>query len=350
MANKLKDIFSGNEPVIIGKLTFENSESLNQFYNVLEQVSKDGKTHSIPTIKEMRLGLKDGASTYPLSEHHDIVNSVVGPSIASISLPVLTENGEKIVNLQYTTLDEKIVFYNNPQRPFSYRFELSKDFYHGNFSYSTDLTKASTIEDLLTDYENCLDLMNMMKISTNDTEHNYKRYLANTISYFKQLQSLEKLFNVQFQLAKLVDVDVETEKIIRELYYLLCDHVAVKRHEKLNYISQVNFPENSNESEIAEGVNMVAAFLQTMNVDFLGAEIQAYLANFVFNCRVSKIDDAEDQRVIYFVDADEPMYISRTGFLTQEEAEDELKQFTKNQKMYENAKTLKELMNTNSVK
>ena len=113
-------------------------------------------------------------------------------------------------------------------------------------------------------------------------------------------------------------------------------------HNKINHITGVNLPEEDGKNTLAKGVQLIATFKSKWDYELCGRKIDIYTSNFVFNAIVDRVYAEEDGNTkVYFTDTkDEPMYISAKGFLSDEEADHEMKKAFDEIDEYKNAKTI----------
>lgn len=348
MPNKLNDIFSESTEVAVGKITFADKDTARAFNDALEKVYKEGKTQTIPEFKSFELRYVDGTSRYPIGSEGASGTITIGPNVREIPIEIMTRTGEKTIRLKQYETDTTVVTFNDKNQPFHFELSAMKDGEKGQFSFSSNIKNANSIEELYESFEDGYGVFNTVFQTDTDDEdvERTRKYLINSLRYYDRIINLKLLLNLKITSDALLSEKNE-ELLCEQLFFMLCENRIIRSNKRLNYITDANLSDSKLNELLPRGCALVASFIQKWDCELFNNTFSIYTVNYVFNAVVDKSEKTDEGHLqVYFMDASpEKMYISTTGFLTEEQANKEVSHLAEKAEQYKNAKTIREILN-----
>ena len=109
MPNKLSEIFSDDMFNINGKMRFKDEEAYKNFLSTLEIVQKEGRVVPVEGVTSIVTEIQTQGQKYPLQEHTNISELVVGPSVEEVNIDVDVASEKKIIQFRRYAIEEGIV-------------------------------------------------------------------------------------------------------------------------------------------------------------------------------------------------------------------------------------------------
>lgn len=344
MANKLRDVFNNDEIYAKGKISFKDIESSRQFQEALKKVYETGESVKLDGEAAMSIGVNAGASILPFEDYERITNIVVGPSPEKIEITLEIDGEKKQVPLDIYLLNDGCII----QTPHDH-FIFTKMILHpaaktAKINITPHYENASNTLDVLNAIKQIQALIKALfvddKNGSNAGLKTIKDQLKGIYDIYEQLYYVEEKFSVSF-VPK--DIDLKDEDSLRDLFELCLavrDGMAIRLDAKLTSTESTGVIVDP-DHEIKENEPISLTFLGGIEYHLWGKEIKLHTANLLCNALIKNIEIHEDEkiRVTYGDVESNPMYISYKGFMTEDEARDELKQVLDRKEEYENAKT-----------
>ena len=115
----------------------------------------------------------------------------------------------------------------------------------------------------------------------------------------------------------------------------------IRQNAKITVTDSIGIIIDSNQFNIEVGENILLAYLREVEYHVYGVKISIYTANLVLNAIVKQIlkGDNGSTQIIYDDTDSKPMYISYTGYMTEQEANEELQVIMSKRAEYSEALT-----------
>ena len=348
MANKLREVFSKKESYLNGTIKFNDTDSRRKFITALDTVFKEGKTIGINGVDEISMSVESGTGTLPVENYTNVIDVLVGPSKESFSIK-LECNGEIIdFTLACYNIEKAFVIETPHDFIISTRIIIEEGTNKAKISIRPEIEKASDVESVLKSI--CIEekLLKEYFFASEDQKENLDmifEYLGSIRELFDKLNFVENTFNIKFTPAAININEGESQRDLYELYLLLREKKVIRINAKITDTISGHYKFAQNETPI-EGKEISMTFIGKAEYYLWGQKLKLYSANLVNNVVVNAVETLEDGqiRILYRERESNPMYISFRGFITEEEAREELQHIMDSKEEYINAKTISQYM------
>lgn len=353
MSNKLREVFSNQEHGYGCTLTFQDDESNNKFISALKTVFDEGKTVTVDGLAIMSTNIRDGDMAYPFITEMPISQIVVGPAIEPFSIVVDTKHGKMTAHLKkYQTSKEAVIETESNEVVFL-RFAHIIGSKNINFTYRLQVKYAKSIKEIFESLQIATGVINHFFNPFDDKNiaagaealTGMRKSFEKTSSFFDRLTVIEDEFQLSFVPETIENIE-DSVRDVNELFFLMVEKRAVRMSEKLKATEAtgVTFEPGTHIPEI--GANIEITFRGECTYSIYGQEIHIYTANLLSNAVIKEIitDEEGFKRVLYGDVDSNPMYISCTGFKTEEEAKAEQERIMSDKEKYTTALTVEEYM------
>ena len=349
MANRVQDIFSNGMLDIRGQLHFKDKDAYKSFLAALESVEEEGCAVPIDGVIKVSTEIKHHGTSYPMKEHTNISQLIIGPSFEPVTIPLQVGGKEKEIILWYNKAKNKTIIKTDDDAVVFFQFTFYQNENSHITNYRIQFEKATTIEELADSF--CVAYVLLTKLYKVEESHsdeedetnitNVKNYFRYHESFFRRLLAIEKELDLSFSPKLLKDLSCEQQYDIDELYLLLILHKTIKLNRKLTATESTSITYNEGSSAAVVGSAIDMTFSGTIDYEFLGQSVRLYTANLLTNAIVKEIRKEDDGKTkLLYGDTDsKPMYIAVSAFKTQEEALVELKTIMQQKETYLNAPT-----------
>lgn len=340
MQNKLKDVFSNKRYEFGVSLLFKDSKSKEKFMESLEAMESEGKAVNIEGVSEICTNIKDGNTSYPLLIENDISSVTVGPAIKHMPIKVDTEYGRKTINLENYITHNGFVIKTGDQEAVFLKFSYNTQNETINFVYRMQPEFAKCLKEITEKLAAAISLINSM-FKTNvengmDSVAEIRKRLQTEYNLSKKLNKIEAYFNILFDTSKISGLSNSDIRDIEEVYALMIEKKAVRLNGRLKSTKTtgIKFKPNAKIPEV--GSNIDLTFTNKVIYSICGQDITIYTANILLNAVIKEIltDDNGEVKVLYGDEDRKPMYISYTGFKTEDEAKQEFNVIVQNKPRY----------------
>ena len=345
MANKIRDVFNNDEIFVKGKIRFNDLSTSQQFKEALEKVYESGEAVKLEGEAAMSVEVNAGSSILPLEDFERVTGIVVGPSAERIEIP-LDVDGEiiqfpvELLQLNdgfiIQTLNDHVIFTKMILHP------VAKT---ANIKITPRYQNACSTTDVIRSIKQIQALINVFFVErqegVNSGIETIKGQLQELYEIFERTNYVEEKFGISFIPKEINLNDEESLRDLLELCIAIRKGIALRLNAKLTSTESTGITVN-HDMEIKENEPIVLSFLGGLEYHIWGNEIKLHTANLLCNAFVKSIETYEDGniRVIYGDVESNPMYISYKGYLTEEEAREELQQVMDHKEEYEKAKTV----------
>ena len=335
MANKLKDLFEGEKSEkFYGTIRFEDPESCEEFKKVLDKALSDGKVKKVEGVKSIEVGLTDGSNYYPIESSETIKDLLVGPSVEYINFPLQMEGKKETIQFIKTQRQGYFEIRTRNKAVIDILVKIYVEQQKIKFTYKTHIENAADLNSLILEYKKALAFVNELfnkQENISEREEMISSF-ERSIRYFNRLKELEIVLNMPIS-PSAITREQDEDYLIEKLYFLLVKGEKIRSNDRLNFIDRVEI------SNMKEGEEIFGAYMSTIDCILFENKFRIYTVNCIFNAIISKIEENDNGRKVYFKDKDfKPMYHSYSGFLSKEKAESELKEILSKKKEYETAK------------
>lgn len=221
------------------------------------------------------------------------------------------------------------------------------------FSFRFQPEKANTIADVIESINVALGTINYCfapddsdnLLSGADDLQRMIQLFHGALSIFEKLNQLEDELHILFKPAEVGDIN-EIYQDVNELFFLLVKKHAIRKNAQLTKEAHTEITLASDISELKVGSSIALTFINKMAYFICNQHILVYTANLLSNAVVKSIStDDHGKTVVLYEEVDsKPMFISYTGFKTEEEALAEGESIMKNRDMYVKAPSLRTLI------
>lgn len=332
MANKLKDIFSNDSPGYSSTVRFRNDDAYRSFRSALETVARDGSVVPVDGIESVSVYLEDHGIKIPLNHSDAVADFVVGPAIDSVPYSVKWGENEKIYSFRRYRINNGVVLETNKNAVVSLKLVFSEDAQKVKITYQIQYEHAKSVNEIVFELNACISFLSSFYAPTAElgnaedvnTMKELLRCLRYTEGFLSRLNAVEQKLGIQFSPQKLNALSSEDHQDIEELYLLLCKKIPLKINAKITPSEANKIEISKAQKEVAIGAKIALCFVRKIEYDLLGRQFAVYTANALINAIVKDVQQNGDQATIYYGDVDsQPMYISHTAFLKEEEARNE---------------------------
>ena len=365
MPNKLKKLFSNDDLSFSVRLSFEDESSKKEFSNAMKTVMNEGTSAHSKGPAKLEASLHNNSTIFHTTGPLSIKDMILSPSRENITFNLSTEFGLRKLTLQkYATTTH--LFLETPADAIVYiktKLRLptapnSTTLPAARLTYRVQPENAATIQNLIESYSTAFAFIQKLfgaapNLTTANDEAKYdqmQEFLSTSIQMFKKLLYIGKKFNVTFQPEQLLKISDEQEISnnwcdVEELYYLLETKKALHLSAKITESNTNGNLTASPLNDIKIGQKLEITYLRTAEYTIFGHSLTLYTANLLSNATVRQIEKISDSqiKILYGNDENNPMYISYTGFLTEEAAAEEMKHSMEHKEMYTKAPELREV-------
>lgn len=346
MSNKLKSIFSDEEIVFNGELTFKDKESHDQFMNAIERVYEEGKTLSVDGVQSIKTEIRTGDKSYATEEHKMLDHVVIAPSKEDVPLEVETEFGKKEMHFKRYAVNKGVVLETDENAVVYLKLFFESLTENTTMSYRVHVENAKSVSELIEEYAKIVAFYNkifrkdIQKMKGGAAVENIKLFFSEMLNRYKKLRFLEKEFDIQFDPKDLVQnedcwLDVE------ELYLLLQEKKVVRLNAKLTETQTTSMTINQHKELINEGAALQVTFISKVTYLIWEKRITLYSANLLSNAIVKETHTLpnDEVKILYGEEDSRPMYISFRAFSVEEDAKKEMEQIMNHKEEYVDALT-----------
>ena len=361
MGNRLKKIFSNQEILYKGKISFKNKDSYDEFIEALNSVQKEGKVIKLNGIKDIKTTIQNGEDNYPISGGEEIIDVVIGPSKEIVTFNIDTKPEKKKITFSRFHTEDNIILETDAKSIVYLKIIFKKGTMQSKITYRVQPEKAESIEDIIEYYDKIIAFFDILfevpvenmsdDIDTKDLDSIklIKNYFNKSILLWKKLRFLEKEFEITVDPLKLHQDSERCWREVEQLYIIIKDKKVIRVDIKLIDVTGNNLNIDQQEKNIKVGTVLDITFIEKKKFDLWGNIIELYMANFLTNAVVQEITELEDEKIkiSYGQEDSRPMFISYRGFKTLPEAEREMKNIMKHKNEYINAKKIEDYISEN---
>ena len=357
MANKLQKLFSNDDISLSLHFSFEDEASGKSFLDAIKKAMEEGISVHTPGNAVLETSIRNGDAICHTSAPMQLTNMTLSPSKENFPLNIPTEFGscQLLMQMYYTnthmileTPDNAIVYIKTTLR---LPTVPDKTLPAAKFTYRVQPENATTILELAKGYSTAFTFIqelfgNTPSLTTAPEESLYsqmKEFFSTSIQLFKKLLYIEEKFNITFHPDQLQNHS-DDWRDVEEIYYLLQTKKALHLSATLNNSSSNITASSCNNVKIGQTLEL--SFRSTAEYTIFGQPLTLYTANLLSNAIVKEIQQLPNTQVkILYGDSEtSPMYISYTGFLTEEEAAIEMPHIMEHKEMYTKAPELREVL------
>lgn len=350
MANKLRDIFNNDDIYLKSKIDFNDLEFSRQFQNALKKVYETGEPVKLDGEATMSIGVNAGNSILPLEDYERITDIVVGPSLERIDISLEIDGKKTPFPLDMYLLNDGCVIQTPLDHVFFTKMILHPNAKTANIKITPHYDKASNTTEVLNSIKQTESLIRVFFVDDQDGVNSgidtIKDQLKAIYEVYEHLKYVEEKFNLTFTPKKISLDDEDSLQDLFELYLAVRDGHAIRINEKLTSTESTGMVVDLDQ-EIKENEPISITFLGRVYYHLWDKEAMVYTANLLCNALIKSVETIDDdkKRVTYGDVESNPMFISYKGFLTEEEAREEIKHVMDHREEYESSKTAIQYLN-----
>lgn len=332
MANKLKDIFSTDPPEYESTLKFRDNDAYRNFRAAIDAVEKDGCLVSVDGVESVSMYLQDHGIRFPIEEHKDITEFFIGPAIEPFDYSVINDGIEKTYHFNRYRIKDGIVLETAKNEVIYLKLLFSEITKRVNITYQIQYQYAGSVSEIVSELNALICFLFRFHPSftgeeTNGEESKVKKifqYLHYTEGFMSRLCKVEKTLGLRFSPTELHSISSEDQQEIEELFLLLCKGIPLRLNARINSTDATNIEMTNVQKELTVGSKIALVFVSDTVYDLLGQSFKIYTANAVFNAIIKAFDKSGDKTTVYYGDTDsQPMYISYSAYLNEDDAREE---------------------------
>ncbi|WP_195978207.1 hypothetical protein [Blautia luti] len=365
MANKLQKLFSNNDLSLSLQFSFDDEAARQSFINAIKKATEEGVTvHPEGTVM-VNSSIRNEKSIFYTSDSNKLTQMEISPSKEEFSLDIPTELGSfKLIMQKYYTPTH--MFLETPEDAVVYikaKFlkpagqDQDSSLPAATLTYRIQPENASSIQELAEKYSVALafiqGLFGTTAVFHSEEEHEQymqmQKFFSLSILRFQKLMFIQQKFHVEFSPEQLKHTP-EDWQYVEEIYYLLKEKKALRLNAKVNE-QNINGDICGNLtasplSEIQIGQALDITFQNTAEYIIFDHPFKLYTASLLSNAIVRKTEQISDSQVkiLYGNAEDNPMFISYTGFMTEQEAIDEMGHIMEHKEEYTEAVELAKIL------
>lgn len=353
MSNKLKEIFSNQMFDLGGTIKFINQDSYDRFQDALQLVYKDGETVEVDGVSEIDIHIKTGNIVLPSVSNANFSHVIIGPCNEFIPLTVMVGYDERTVVFNRYQTENAVIFETGKNGILFLKLSFPAGTTDVNVTYQLQIENAKHVKDISESLYIALAIIKRLfksdideidnRLDTDmDFLDNMKKSFQLTGVFFDRLVALEKELNLQFAPSLIQNIEDNVHDV-EELFLLLVEKKVIRLNAKFTPTEATGIRLESNITEPEVGKNIDLIFNGECIYSIYGKDIHIYTANLLSNAVITKIQVFNNITNVLYGDADSnPMYISFSGFKTQEEAYQETKKIMSRKLEYTHALTTDE--------
>ena len=348
MANKLKDIFSNDTPEYKSTLKFKDSDAYRSFRAALNAVEQEGCSMPIEGVDSIATYMQLHGIQFPLDKQTNISDLTVLPVKDHINYSVIWDGREKVFNFDLYRITTGLVLETEKQAVVYMKLIFSEDTQKVKITYQLQYHYAKSISEIEFEMNACITFLTKFYAPTKDMGNEEDKirmdeifhYLRCASGFISRLCAVEKVLGLSFSTEMLNTMTGEDQQDVEELYLLLCQKVPLRLNAKINSTDATNIEVADLQAEPMIGKQIALAFIREVHYELLGQEFLIFTANALMNAVIKDIHRYDEKTTIFYGDTDsQPMYISFSGFLTEELAREETNRNICGEDAYINART-----------
>lgn len=337
----------------MGKISFESSEAHNRFIEAARIAYAEGKCVGVTGIESLKTFLQYGDASYPISNIHNIKDFTIEVSKEDKVFEIETPNfGKQKIKFKLYSLIDKIVMETEGNHCFYIKISILED-NKVNVVCNIQPEKANTVEEVAKDCSIANEFIRYFFKDAIEVENKQDRDLIKKLNncfeiaanHFIKLLKVQEVLGIEFVPALETDWDEKVQDI-EELYLLLIQKKVLRLNAKLT-CTEATGAVVENPLKIPEiGHSIDITFSSQYEYEICGQKFLVYTASLLTNAIIVSVEKREDgkYRIIYGDKDTEPMFISHSAFVTQEEANAEMKNIMNHVDDYKNAEGLEKYL------
>ena len=336
MANKFRDLFSGEVKPNVLQFQLEDAECNEKFQATISEVFTTGKMQEVKGIKEVVRLIEENDRLYPV-EKTPVTVSVIGPAKEVVNWPLRSEEYVGEMQFYRTYLKNRVILETTEEAIVKFVIKMERDAPKIIFTQSMEMGNAHSLIDLIDAFKQAKMFVSTLFMKNISIPERDKMLFLFTKGqhYFEQLQELEKEINVQFDI-ELIKKDEKAYVLGEELYLMLVKNEKIKRNHSINFLT-------TNSREIYDiGQEVFVSDNSKQSYKLYGKEIIVYEVRCFFNSVISSIEQIEDNMSkIYFSSSEsKPAYSVHSGYVLESDAIKESESIGNKIEVYQNAKPI----------
>lgn len=332
MANKLKDIFSNDTPEYKATLKFKDTDAYRSFRKALIAVEQEGRSMPIEGVDSISTYMQLHGIQFPIDQDNSIADLMVYPAKEPVDIAVTWNGQEKVYNFERYRITEGTVLETVKNAVVYMKLIFSAVSQKVQVTYELQYQYAKSISEIEFEMNACIAFLTKFYAPDDHiekTEEETKRneifhYLRCACAFVSRLCEVEKQLGLSFSTDAVDSMSAEDQQDIEELYLLLCKKVPLRLNAKINSTDATNIEITDLQTEIMIGNEISLAFTGEHHYELLGQKFSIFSANALINAIIKDIQRNNEKTTVFYGDTDSrPMYISFSGFLTEEQAKNE---------------------------
>lgn len=358
MSNRLKDIFTNREISYKGKISFKDKKSYDEFIGALKSVQEEGKTIKVDGITCIEASTQNGNGLYPIFEQRKIADAMISIPKEKVTFHVDTETGIKDINFSRFHTKGSTVLETEQDGIVYLKIIVEHETGRSRIIYRAQPERAKSIAEIIDYYGMVVAFFNRlfkqpievmkedMPIEEWDSIRSMQNYFEKAVELYKKLYFLKQKLKFTVEPSKLQQNEDESWINTEELYIILNKKMPIRLNVKSMEIKSKDLKINEQTKNIKVGTALEVAYIKKKVFYLWGNIVELYTSNLLMNAIVKEIAELEDgtTKILYGEEDSRPMFVVYKGFITESEAENEMKDIMKNREMYVNAKRLGEYL------
>lgn len=348
MANKLKGIFSNDTPEYKSTLEFKDSDAYRSFKVALNAVEQEGRSMPIEGVESIATYMQLHGVQFPVHKQTNISDFTILPYKERTNYSVIWDGKEKTYTFSRYHITDGIVLETDKDVVVYMKLVFTENAQKVKITYELQYHYANSLSEIEFEMNACINFLAKFYAPTKELgneEDNIRmdeifHYLRYASTFFSRLCAVEKTLGLSFSTEMLNTMTGEDQQDIEELYLLLCQKIPLRLNAKINSTDATKFELSDIKTEAVIGEHISLAFIREVHYTLFGQEFSLFTANALINAVIKDIQHHNEMTTIFYGDTDsQPMYISFSGFLTEELARKETNRNIGGEMAYVHART-----------
>lgn len=358
MSNRLKEVFTNQEILYKGKISFKDKKAYDEFIGALRSVQEEGKTIKVDGITCIEASAQNGNSLYPIFEQKKISDAMISLPKEKVTFHVDTETGTKEINFSRFYTKGSTVLETEQDEIVYLKITIEPETGRSRIIYRAQPERAKSIAEIIDYYGIVVAYFNKLfkqpietmkedvSIEEWDSIRSMQNYFEKAVKLYKKLYFLEQQLKITVEPSKLQQDEDESWMNTEELYIILNKKMPIRLNVKSMEIKSKDLKISEQTKNIKVGTALEVAYIKKKIFYLWGNIVELYTSNLLMNAIVKEFAELEDgtTKISYGEEDSRPMFVVYKGFITEMEVENEMKDIMKNREMYVNAKRLGEYL------
>lgn len=353
MSNKLKEIFSDQQPQYSLNVNFKDAEQRKAFVESIKKVSDVGEPVAVDGLYTIDAKVKDGNIALPIHESMNVTDMMIYPDKENFEIETSLDSGE-IINLymqRYRITEGVVVVLNHKDILDIKLTHRENDF---TLNYNLHPEKADSIGQIIDAYKQLVAFFKI--VFTKEKKNLYENSQKQIVQIKEMVTATERVLQIYQHLEKLnedLNLEITPQDLgddvydIEELYAVLYEKRIFRACGKLNdFTPELKLLPDA-EPEVTIGKKLELIGISKSIFAICKKNIDLYFVKVFMKAVVKDIIDKKNniKKLVLGSDDSDPMFMAYSVYRTEEDAKRGLEDVQNRKEEYMNAITIDEYVN-----